>query len=103
MYYQLLPEYTMRTRETITISLPPAMLKDVKRVCKEEHRTQSELLREALRTYFLRRLPEVTPTRAELNALKRGREAMRRGDYLTYNQFIHAMDTPRRQTRRKKT
>ncbi len=92
----------MRTRETITISLPPAMLKDIERVRKAERRTRSELLREALRAYFLRRVPEVTPTRAELRALEQGREAMSRGDYLTYEQLIHALDAPHRQARRKK-
>ena len=92
----------MRTRETITISLPPAMLKDIERVRKAERRTRSELLREALRAYFLRRASEVTPTRAEIRALERGREAMKRGDYLTYEQLIHALDAPRRQARRKK-
>lgn len=78
------------------------MLKDIERVRKEEHRTRSELLREALRTYFISRFPEVIPTRAELRALERGREAMKRGDYVTYDQLIDVLDAPHRQTRRKK-
>lgn len=78
------------------------MLKDIERVRKAERRTRSELLREALRAYFLRYTPEVSPTSQEIRALERGRRTMRRGDYLTYEQLIHALDTPRRQTRRKK-
>mgnify|MGYP001615646633 CR=1 FL=1 len=41
----------MRTRHTMTISLPPEMLREVEVVRKAEHRTRSELVREALRTW----------------------------------------------------
>ena len=41
-----------RTTETMTVSLPPAMMEQVDRVCEAEHRTRSELVREALRIYF---------------------------------------------------
>ncbi|MBI4469187.1 MAG: ribbon-helix-helix protein, CopG family [Acidobacteria bacterium] len=77
----------MRTRETITISLPPAMLREVERIRKAEHRSRSELLREALRAYFLRRFPEVAPTKAELRALEQGRAAMRKGEYITLDEL----------------
>ena len=62
-----------RTTSTLTISLPPAMLKELERVRKQEHRTRSELMREALRTYFSGRFPEEVPTTAELRAIRRGR------------------------------
>ncbi len=78
------------------------MLREVERIRKAEHRSRSELLREALRAYFLRRFPEVTATKAELRALEQGRKAMGRGEYMTYEELIHALDAPRRQTRRKK-
>ena len=42
----------MRTTDTLTISLPPAMAKQMEKVQKEENRTRSELLREAWRQYF---------------------------------------------------
>ena len=38
-----------RTTKTITISLSPEMLEQVERITKEEGRTKSELLREAVR------------------------------------------------------
>ena len=41
----------MSTRKLITISLSPALLRQAESVAKEEHRTKSELLREALRFY----------------------------------------------------
>ena len=79
----------MRTRRTMTLSLPPEMINEVEQVRKAEHRTRSELIREALRVYFnaRRALPTYTPTRAELRAIEKGRAAMRRGDYYTLDEF----------------
>ncbi len=45
----------MSSIKTITISLPGAMGKDIEKVAKEEHRTVSELLREAFRQYQAQR------------------------------------------------
>jgi metal-responsive CopG/Arc/MetJ family transcriptional regulator len=39
------------TRKVITISLPPPLLKQAEAVAREENRTKSELVREALRFY----------------------------------------------------
>jgi CopG family transcriptional regulator / antitoxin EndoAI len=44
-----------RTTKTITISLPPDMAEQVEKVRREEGRTKSELLREALRQYIQER------------------------------------------------
>jgi metal-responsive CopG/Arc/MetJ family transcriptional regulator len=41
-----------RTTLTFTVSLPPEMGADLDRAMQEEHRTRSELVREALRRYF---------------------------------------------------
>ncbi len=40
-----------RTTKTITLSLPPEMADKIDQLMKEEGRTRSELLREALRRY----------------------------------------------------
>jgi len=40
-----------RTTKTITLSLPPEMADKIEELTKEEGRTRSELLREALRRY----------------------------------------------------
>lgn len=45
----------MRTSKTLSISLPPAQLKDVEKLAKRENRTMSELIREALRRYKIER------------------------------------------------
>ena len=93
----------MRTTDTLTISLPPAMAKQMEKVQKEEHRTRSELLREAWRQYFESRYPVYTPTRAELTAIRKGRAAFKRGDYVTLNQLHNELDSARRQTRAKRS
>ena len=41
-----------RNTETITFSLPPEMAQRLRQVVKEEERTVSELLREAIRLYM---------------------------------------------------
>ena len=41
----------MRTTQTLSITLPPEMLARVVEMAKREHRTMSELVREALRQY----------------------------------------------------
>ncbi len=45
----------MRTAKVISLSLPPDMEKEIQKVAKEEHRTTSELLREAFRQYLSNR------------------------------------------------
>ena len=43
---------TLRKTKTITFSLPPEMAQQVQDVMREEGRTMSELIREALRNYM---------------------------------------------------
>ena len=78
----------MRTTQTMTISLPPAMLQEFEKVRKAEDRTRSELVREALRRYFESRYPEVKPTKAELAAIRRGRAEIKRGEYVTLEELL---------------
>ena len=41
----------MRTTRTLSVTLPPEMLERAAAIAKREHRTMSELVREALREY----------------------------------------------------
>ena len=41
----------MRTTKTLSITLPPEMLARAAEIARREHRTMSELVREALRDY----------------------------------------------------
>jgi len=45
----------MRTTKPITISLPTDLLRETQRVAREEARTRSELIRDALRQYLASR------------------------------------------------
>ena len=45
----------MRTTTPITISLPSDLLRETQRLAKEEDRTRSDLIREALRQYLVSR------------------------------------------------
>ncbi len=59
----------MRTTQTWTVSLPPNLVREAERAAKEEDRTKSELVREALRMYIeerrWRRLQRETAARAQ--------------------------------------
>ncbi len=74
----------------MTISLPPEMIREVEEIRKAEHRTRSELVREALRTYFVKARP-YAPTAAERREIGKGRAAMKRGDYYTVDEFRAAV------------
>src|SRR2546427_12628832 len=74
----------MRQSVTFTVSLPPAMSRQVERAMKAEHRTRSELVREALRTYLSARpSPSEQPTRAEAPAYREGMADYKRGANVT--------------------
>lgn len=88
----------MRTTQTMTVSLPPEMVEQFEKVRQAEHRTRSELVREALRVYFYR---VVEPTKSELAAIRRGRGEIARGQYVTLEQLRDALATSRRKTRAK--
>ena len=77
----------------MTVSLPPALVRQFEEVRKRESRTRSELVREALRVYFEHRYPAVPPTHAERSALRRGRAAFRRGDAVPSTAFLHDVES----------
>ncbi|GBC95280.1 Putative nickel-responsive regulator [bacterium HR16] len=59
----------MRTTKVWSFSLPEAMIRELERVAKEENRTKSEVVREALRRYIearkWKKLQEEMATRAQ--------------------------------------
>jgi predicted transcriptional regulator len=87
----------------MTISLPAAMRKELERIRRAEHRTKSELVREALRRYFENRFPEVSPTQAELAAIRKGRAEIRKGNFVTLEQLHRELAAADRKARAKGT
>lgn len=90
-----------KTLQTLTISLPEAMLQEVQRVSREENRTYSELVREALRRYFSARFPAVRPSNAELAGIAAGRAEIEKGDFVTLPQLLNGLESQNRKPRRK--
>ncbi|HLE10971.1 MAG: hypothetical protein A2504_09020 [Bdellovibrionales bacterium RIFOXYD12_FULL_39_22] len=62
----------MPSAKTITISLPVAMAKEMSVVAREEHRTLSELLREAFRQYNAQRRLKSVAAKGRKQAKKLG-------------------------------
>jgi metal-responsive CopG/Arc/MetJ family transcriptional regulator len=59
----------MGARKLITISLPPPLVKKAEELAREENRTKSELLREALRFYVETKDVRKAATRERLLAV----------------------------------
>ncbi len=91
----------MRTTDTLTISLPPAMSKQLEKVRKAENRTTSELLREALRQYIETRYPTEVPTKQELLDIRRGRAAFTRGEHVSLTDLTNELESKNHKTRTK--
>jgi metal-responsive CopG/Arc/MetJ family transcriptional regulator len=95
----------MRSRQILTVSLPNEMMEQVETVRKAEHRTRSELVREALRTYLAlaRGHTEVVATPAEIRALTRARAEFERGETVSLNQYLNELRRRTRVTGKKAT
>ena len=72
------------------------MEEQVDRVRKEENRTRSALVREALRQYILNRYPAEGMTTREAKIFDDGRKDFGRGDFVTLDQLEHDLDRPRK-------
>jgi metal-responsive CopG/Arc/MetJ family transcriptional regulator len=103
-----------RTSAIFSISLPPEMASELDRVRRKEHRTRSELVREALRHYirnadgrtvqeWAAALPEEEPTAEEIEAIAQATEEFREGKFITYSQLRHELGHRRQQPRAKKS
>ena len=86
----------------MTISLPPAMVKQFEKVREAEHRTKSELVREALRQYFYSRFPVESASKAELAAIRRGRAEIKKGHYVTLDELLNDLAIKNRKTSKKR-
>jgi len=85
------------TRKNLPISLPPEMARLVDRAAKLEHRTRSELVREALRHYLAgKRIPVATVSAEEAKEIDLGRREIARGEYVTLEQLLHDLEDPPR-------
>jgi predicted transcriptional regulator len=96
-------DHVVRRAKRVTISLPEAILEAADRVGARDHRSRSELVREALCWYLrLRDLPVDYASPEETEAFERGKEQIARGEYLTLEELLHDLEDHRRQGRAKK-
>jgi metal-responsive CopG/Arc/MetJ family transcriptional regulator len=93
----------MRTSRTLSVSMPPAQLKQAERLARKENRTLSELVREALRQYQQKQESSVnTELIAALKAVQQ--DAVRAGlDKLSLPAINSEIAAFRRERRRKTT
>jgi len=103
-----------RVSATFSVSLPPAMASELERVRRKEHRTRSELVREALRHYIrvadarsvqerVAKLREEEPEPEEVAAIERGNKEFREGSFIDLSQLHHELGRRRQQQRAKKS
>jgi metal-responsive CopG/Arc/MetJ family transcriptional regulator len=83
----------MRRSELLVASLPPEMMREVERLKKVEHRTRSELVREALRNYFALRakFTEEEPTVGDLRAINEGRRQHAEGETIPLKKALREL------------
>jgi predicted transcriptional regulator len=85
-----------------SIRLSAAIIRRVKRAAKRANRNPSQLATEALEWYFqVCSLPDEVPTQAELRAIRHGREAYKKGDYITLDEYRRKEELARRPNRRR--
>ncbi|MCX7956334.1 MAG: ribbon-helix-helix domain-containing protein [Endomicrobia bacterium] len=58
-------------RITATISIPKTLFKEIKKISKEEETTRSELIRQALREYLIRKKCERARNKLMLEAARK--------------------------------
>ncbi len=90
-------------RETLTISLPAGMAAQVREASHAEYRTNSELVREALRQYLMDRLPVATASASESKAIAKGRAEIGAGQVTSLNKVKNGLGSRNRKVSRKKT
>lgn len=82
----------------ISVSLPAEMLPEIDSAARREHRSRSELIREALRRYLEagRVIPVDDVRPDEVKAAARGREEFGRGDFVRLDDLQRELGlTPR--------
>lgn len=88
--------------QTITVSLPPSVFREVERVRKREGVSRSQLVEQALHRYLSGQYPVFRPTKADLAALRRARAEIKAGRFVTLDQLRHDLDAADRKPGRKR-
>ena len=88
------------TAKMISVSLPEEMLPQIDSVARQEHRSRSELIREALRRYLAaaggRMIPVNDAAADEVRSIGRGRQEFERGEFIRLEDLQHELGLPTR-------
>ena len=71
------------TSKYLSVALPPELYAEVEAACQRERRSRSTIVGGALAMYFAHPIPVKEPAPDELEAIREGREALARGEYVT--------------------
>jgi predicted transcriptional regulator len=83
-----------------TIEVPAAVARRIDQTARKQRRKPSDLVVEAFKHYFrISKIPEETPTPAELRAIRRGEAAIKRGDYISFDELQRREKMARRPRR----
>lgn len=84
----------------ISVSIPEEMLPEIDTAARKEHRSRSELIREALRRYLSsesgRMIPVDDAQPDEAAAVERGRQEIKRGEFVRLEDLQHELGLPTR-------
>ncbi len=72
--------------KTLTVTIPEELYRQIEKQREAGHYSRSEFVREALRRFL--GVPRVDATPEESSAIKEGRAAYRRGDYVTLDELL---------------
>ena len=82
--------------KNVSITLPKAMLTLVDKASKKEHRTRSEFIREAIRSYIGKSLRVVATSAEDARVLARGRTEYAQGKFVTLESILNEVDNSHR-------
>jgi len=83
---------------TISVSVPEEMLPDLDKAARRERCSRPQLIRELLRRYLSvsldRMIPLADAKTDEIEAIRRGREELARGDWVRLEDLQHELGLP---------
>jgi predicted transcriptional regulator len=79
-------------KENLSVSLPPKIRSLIEREARREKRSRSAIVNDALQLYFrLRTIGAEEPNDEERAAIIEGKRAYERGDFVTLDEWRHAV------------
>jgi predicted transcriptional regulator len=92
MWYDDVKRSLKMPKESLSVSLPPKIRSLVEKEARRDKRSRSAIVSDALQLYFrLRQIETEKPTPEEREAIAEGKRAYTQGEYVTLDEWRHAM------------